>query len=257
MMVLSDGAVPEIAPWVGTTVGSAIISAASGDFWQILAGAVIVAVGLTPLGLRSMVVRRGQQEDDKLDARERLVGEAAARVLRDAADLESSPRADRVNTVSNRIPALLDDIARNMFEGSPGIRVVLYDISDDRSKLTIAMPPLGRSDEAREFDASEERGELAIDRLFDVDDHYFCPDTSLLPKEWGADGRSYKTFISLPIRSSNDAYGMLTIDSPFVGDLTLRDAEMMETLASAFAFYRAAEARGKHQPANVELEEGN
>ncbi|WP_157509704.1 GAF domain-containing protein [Leifsonia sp. Root4] len=255
---LSDGAVPEIAPWVGTTVGSAVISGAKENVWQVAIGAAIVALGLTPLWLRSWALRQGQREDDMLDARERLVGEAAARVLSDAADFEAMPRAGRVGLVQERVDELLDEMGTSMFEGFPGVRIVLYDISADKTKLS-ATAIRGRNDAPRGFDASDVRGEIAIDRLSDVEDHFFCPDTSQLPEAWGTAGRPYATFISLPIRSSDEAYGMLTLDSPNIGDLTLRDAEMMETLASAFAFYRAAQARGKHKTVSIapEKEEQN
>ncbi|TFD65492.1 GAF domain-containing protein [Cryobacterium sp. Hh38] len=188
-----------------------------------------------------------------LDARERLVGEAAARVLSDAADFEVMPRAGRVDLVQERVDELLDEMGTSMFEGFPGVRIVLYDISADKTKLS-ATAVRGRNDAPRGFDVSDVHGEIAIDRLSDVEDHFFCADTSQLPETWGTAGRPYSTFISLPVRSSDEAYGMLTMDSPKIGDLTLRDAEMMETLASAFAFYRAAQARGKRKTISIEGE---
>lgn len=251
----TGGALPEVLPWVGTTAGGAIISAASGQVAQIVLGSLVVAVGVAPAGLRGWVHRRAESKDLAADARDAIAADLLRTVVTNAAEFEGLPRQDRVRRAKRAIQELIRGIVDRMYDSDTSIRAVFYVLDDTVPGLRVNIQ-FGRREPARDFDATTPRGVLAIKRLSDPEDYLIANDTGALPPEWEADGRSYRSFIALPIRSAAVAYGMLTVDSSEPGVFSARDGESLARLAAALAFYQATQERGRHRTRTIDGEGG-
>lgn len=64
----------------------------------------------------------------------------------------------------------------------------------------------------------------------------------------GADSKSYKTFISVPVRAGDRSYGLLTVDSPEAGSLTKVDRGYMILLAGLLGAGLAQATTGRAPP---------
>ena len=239
----------ELVTAAGTVIGSAIISLSGGleDRWSLMvAGAVIIVIGLLPTWARSMSFNRGMRRDALLDARADVADAYVRRVLGDASELIGAARADRVYLATQEIEAVASDIWERFYSGSETVRVVYYVVRDDETKLDPSLT-VGREGEARAFDASADaRGQLGLDRL-EIDELFeFHDNVDELPDEWESKDRGYVSFISIPVRVGGKGYGLISVDSSVEGELDARDGESLAVYASALGFYFASAERGKH-----------
>jgi hypothetical protein len=239
----------ELLTAVGTVVGSAIISISGGqgDRWvMIVVGAVIIAIGLLPTWARSTSINRGLRRDALLDARADVADVYVRRVLGEASELISMPRADRVVHAAAAIEEVVEDIWMRFYSRSDTVRVVYYSISDDETKLEPTIT-LGREGDARVFDSEVDvRGQLGLERL-DIDDPFeYHDNVDDLPAEWGSAGRGYVSFLSIPVRVGGQGYGLISVDSSVAGELDSRDGDSLTVYASALGFFFASADRGKH-----------
>ena len=239
----------ELVTAAGTVIGSAIISLSGGleDRWSLMvAGAIVIVIGLLPTWARSMSINRAMRRDALLDARADVTDAYVRRVLSDAAELVGVARAQRVTLAAQEIDKVVEDIWERFYSGSETVRVVYYAISDDETKLEPFVAE-GRQGAARPFDASVDvRGQLGLDRL-DIDELFeYHEDVENLPDEWGSKDRGYVSFISIPVRVGGQGYGLISVDSSVEGELDARDGESLAVYASALGFYFAAADRGRH-----------
>jgi len=105
------------------------------------------------------------------------------------------------------------------------------------TKRLILEEHAGRPSPVRsEFLADDPRGAAAI-ALVEDNDHLFCEDiVKKPPPNWGDSGdHSYKTFISVGVRTRSTAYGMLTVDAPTPGDLSEQDVDMLRVMGGLIA----------------------
>ena len=239
----------EVMAWVSTAVGGMLVSGAAGSFLQSALGLVVLTVGLTPLSLQSVTKWREQRFDDRLDARERIASSFAKDFLSDAAAYEAWSRRVRTQKAREGIETALDAIHRQLYDGSDRMRVCYYELATDGESLQ-PVDWRGRRDQPRPFDKSDERGTAVLNLLIGSDDSYYVADAGHLPPHAGWTGRPYKTFVRLPIRSTEEAFGLLTVDSTRTGDLSDRDAILLEAYAAALAFYLAAAKRGERKKSN-------
>lgn len=248
-MRLYESPFAELLTAAGTVVGSAIISISGGqeDRWvMIVVGAVIIVIGLLPTWARSTSINRGLRRDALLDARADVADVYVRRVLGEASDLITMPRAERVEYAEAEVSEAVADIWMRFYSGSDTVRVVYYAISDDETKL-VPTETRGREGEARTFDSGANlRGQLGLERL-DIDDPFeFHENVDDLPDEWGSKGRGYVSFLSIPVRVGGQGYGLISVDSSVEGELDLRDGDSLTVYASALGFYFASADRGRH-----------
>lgn len=239
----------EMLIWIGTLFGG-IIFASAQDLGTRIVGVVVVTVAVSPLAVRGTRDWSARRRDEFLDGREATAAQFGVAVLEEAADFESSDRADRVTMAEEGVNEALDHIWRSYFSSNDRVRVLFYEINDAKTRLVTdpKYPPRGRNlAEARPFASGEgARGDLALARFDSPLPFHYTADTSLMSdEEFGDAERPYETFIALPIRSTSDAFGMLTVDSTRRADLTERDGPALETYANAIAFYLAAQRRGR------------
>lgn len=102
----------------------------------------------------------------------------------------------------------------------------------------------GRVDEPHtRFDPSTAAGRAAL-RMLTEDEHTFCEDTeSSPPPGWNEHLHQYRTFLSVPVRGDQELIGMLTVDAPSPGDLSIdRDLPILLVLARILAVSQIAQS---------------
>lgn len=234
----------DTSPWLLPTIGSLVVAWGQGNSWFIALGIAIVLTAAVPVWNTSIRRQAAETTDLLYDARERMVSEYAASLIREAATLEEAPRPLRLDEARSKVPELIRRVSENVYGDRDDLRFVLYRVGENGDALLV-VDQWGRQGRARAFTKDEARTQLALDRLNDVADHYLCMDTLELPLEHDLAGRDYRSYISAPIRSANSALGMLTVDAKDVNALSARDGEIMEVVAAMVAFYWAAAQRGK------------
>ncbi|MFV0532943.1 MAG: GAF domain-containing protein [Cumulibacter sp.] len=186
---------------------------------------------------------REQKDDFEGDSRALLLEESLRPLLELAAETTSQPKAER-----NRVKDLaIDRVSkglRNAFTDVQGLRVVVFTVSDDGSKMA-PYAPAGRQDRPGPFERGTARGDKAFEVLDGKHPFVFVSDLDeTAPNEWHGSGVGYKTFISAPIRHSKDALGMLTMDAPEPGSLPERHGPTLALFAAALGVLIADAARG-------------
>jgi hypothetical protein len=73
--------------------------------------------------------------------------------------------------------------------------------------------------------------------LLERDEHWFCHDVAAAPPPgWdAARDRTYETFISVPARFGERAFGMITADAPKSGELNEQDAPLLRVFGTIVA----------------------
>lgn len=95
----------------------------------------------------------------------------------------------------------------------------------------------GRADASKSaFEAGTVAGDAAIAMVVN-DERMFCRDVEAVPPEgWDGHTHAYRTFLSVPVRGSDQGLGMLTVDAKSPGDLVLaRDEPILVVLAKILA----------------------
>lgn len=236
----------ETLPWLLPTLGSLLVAWADGNPWGITCGIVLVVSAAVPVAVAAHRRQAREALDLTEDARERMIGEYGAEVLREAATLEAKKRSDRQRRADAAIPHLLGRVIDKVYGDRDDLRLVFFRIGADEQSFDVDTS-WGRRDSCREFEAGAARTEAQIQRLRDDSGFFLCRDTSELPSELDAAGRSYRSFVSVPIRSDQDGFGMISLDSTRIGGLTSRDGEMMELVAAILSFYLSLAQRGKQE----------
>lgn len=228
------------ATLLGTTGGAAGL--ATSGWWWIL----IVVAALLPIPGVFWRKRAGA-DDERADARERLMEESLPRLLELAATTTSQPRAARLRVSESAVHRVVGDL-RNAFDDVPGVRVVVFRISDDGEQM-IPFPPAGRNDRPNPFVRGTERGDKAFAVLEDDKSYVMVPDLSTTaPGEWAGTGDGYLTFITAPIRSLDEGFGLLTVDAPAPGSLEERHGSTLALFASALGVFFAEATRSGGGP---------
>jgi transcriptional regulator with GAF, ATPase, and Fis domain len=102
----------------------------------------------------------------------------------------------------------------------------------------------GRVDEPHtRFEPSTAAGQAAFQMLIE-DEYTFCEDTaSSPPPGWNDHPHQYRTFLSVPVRGDQEIVGMLTVDAPSPGDLSIdRDLPILLVLARILAVSQIAQS---------------
>lgn len=224
---------------VALAVGGGLLNQ---SWWWVLL--ILSGLGVTAAGLRWERVERSAGY--RVDARDRLFEEDLASLLDTAATIAGLSRAKRIaesRAASGRAVSSL----RNAFDDVSGVRVVVFQVSDDGQRMTPEFRA-GRQQRPGPFERGTERGDKAFDvlnhsreRTVTVEDLHAAS-----PGEWAGSGDGYATFISAPIRSETEGFGLLTVDAAAPGTLDESHAASIAMFAACLAVLFAEMARGKH-----------
>lgn len=187
--------------------------------------------------------RREEADEETSDARAVLLEQSLRPLLELAATTTSQPRAERLRTARSAAERVVIELA-NAFGDVPGVRVVVFRVTDDGSAMEPGQPA-GRQDRPRAFARGTPRGEKAFEVLQGSRPFVRVPDLADAdPAEWQGTGNGYQTFISAPIRSSEDGLGLLTVDAPVADSLEERHGATLALFAAALGVLFAEAVRG-------------
>lgn len=219
--------------------GGAVLTA------NLAVGVPMVVVGAGIPGLQQYWTRKSDSADDVAAAREKLLLEQELQPLLEyAATATNHPRAERRKDAEKAAARAVAGL-RNVFTTVRGVRVVVFVVSADGQRMC-PLQPGGRQDRPGPFVRGTPRGDKAFEVLEDPRKNFIIvPDLDkAAPEEWEGTGEGYRTFISAPIRSQEDGYGLLTIDAPDPGSLDDRHASTVALFAAALGVLYAEAARG-------------
>ena len=230
------------------------------SFALILSGLLIAGGGLLGLNVPGLSVpmliagtvvpvaatawkRREQEDEETSDARALLLEQSLRPLLELAATTTSQPRSERLRTAKSAAERVVVELA-NAFSDVPGVRVVVFRVSEDGSVMEPGQPG-GRQDRPSAFVRGTPRGEKAFEVLQGSKPSVRVPDLAEMDSdEWQGTGDGYQTFISAPIRSSEDGLGLLTVDAPVANALEERHGATRALFAAALGVLFAEAVRG-------------
>jgi hypothetical protein len=195
---------------------------------------------------------------EMIAAKEQLEARAAARremgytiapILRRIANRA----AENPASLRDQIPGMVVNAAAQLIGPPLATRSCFYRLEDGPPKRLVLDEHAGRpSPPGRQFGAGYPRGDAAI-ALVEDDGYLLCEDVvDNPPPDWSNDkDTTYKTFISVGVRTSMSQWGMLTVDAPTPGDLNDLDVDFLRVLggliAAALSIASAAGSVGGQQ----------
>ncbi|WP_211717197.1 GAF domain-containing protein [Nocardiopsis sp. MG754419] len=190
--------------------------------------------------------RRSENNNELTSAREKVLEEALAPLLELAATATFRPREKRIETAEAAAMRVAGDL-RAAFASVPEVRAVVFVVSTDGLRMEPRFPA-GRPDRPRDFVRGTERGDQAFRILDELPGRFIIVED--LRSEgadtpyWAGTGAHYNTFIAAPIRSTEHAFGMVTIDAPQPGSLDHQHGSTIALFAAALGILFAEAARG-------------
>jgi len=218
------------------TIGGAFGITHSGWWWFLIVGAALLPVP------GAFWRRREERADVEVDARELLMENNLPALLELAAGTMSESKTERVRAAQSAFERVLSDL-RNAFDDVADVRVVGFTVDDDGNAMT-PLPPAGRHVRPHPFVRGTARGDKAFEVLEGAAPYVIVEDLAkTTPGMWAGTGEGYSTFITAPIRSSKDGFGLLTIDAPKPESLDARHASTLALFASALGVFFAEATR--------------
>lgn len=229
-------------PWV-LSIASVGLAIGGGLFSTKPVLSVLVILLSAFLPVPGLLWRRRAADDEVTsDARELLLEESLRPLLQLAASTTSKPRSERAAEAAFSAAQVAKDL-RNAFNDIAGVRVVVFRVSDEGT----AMDPLelaGRQQRPGPFIQGTGRGDKAFAVLAGPRPYVMVEDLAKARVlEWEGTGEGYATFISAPIRSNSEGFGMLTLDAPRAGSLDARHGATLALFAAALGVLFAEAAR--------------
>lgn len=234
-----------VLPWVGPTVGGLLVSggASSDSDLTMIAGALLAGFAVLPIYIRESAARDERDDDSLHDGQQELASQAAISVLEDGIEVELQERAQRTKFAIVRTGDILRTCVR-LFQREDDVRAILYVFDDEGQSLKVYAQQ-GRPDEAGEFPNNDPR----LDSVRTV---LSSPEPFRIVEVPVAEQRSYRQYVSLPVRSTDRSFGLLSVDSPTHDLFNERDAEALRLLAVALAFCLATSERGARPKAQAD-----
>jgi hypothetical protein len=229
------GPMVSVAPWIGTMAGSLLISGSAGQFGLVVLGAAIAAIGCLPVAAAAYWSSLDRTASDLRAARERAVLLQSVELLQAAASVTSEQRAKRVAMLRRVAGQVVDFLCDRAYSEVPGLRTVVYAISDDGSALEV-LQQAGRPDSAHVIAFGSDHGKKVLDQLSGPKNHVYESDI---------EGRPYRSYLAAPIRRGGVIFGMLSVDA--TETLSLADGYLLEILSSALCIFFVEAARGEHK----------
>ena len=203
------------------------IGLSRGDRWPFWTGAAAVLIALAlqvlqgALSVRKVNLDRDAEAQlfDSVVAQQDLMSDLLGEVARSVASMTRRPKSERA-THFLRLAQQVVDAARAAYREVTGLRCVIYSLDDAGTSLhPQVFATVGHREHPKPLLARTERGDQAV-QLVHAGGHMFVESIKDAPNQWKGSGVGYDTFLSIPIRSSNTAYGLLTVDAPNTGDIT-------------------------------------
>ena len=166
-----------------------------------------------------------------------------AELVRNTADMADKGKTARAADFGILIKQTVSAIARVLHADIDGVRAVVYQVSDDESRMDVVDWAAGNHRAAPQaFIRGTDRGDKAFATLR-AGESLFVDDISKAPEQWAGSGDGYNTFITTPIASPTVGYGLLTVDAPETDSLTEDDENDLRLVAAILAVIFAEKRR--------------
>jgi transcriptional regulator with GAF, ATPase, and Fis domain len=166
-----------------------------------------------------------------------------AELTRAAADMADKRQPERVADFGILIKQTVNAIAWVLHSDIPGVRAVVYQLSDDEQRMDVADWASSTHRSAPQaFILGDDRGDKAFATLR-AGESLFVDDIAIAPQDWAGSGVGYNTFITTPITSTTQGYGLLTVDAPDTDSLTEDDENDLRLIAGILAMIFAEKTR--------------
>lgn len=164
-------------------------------------------------------------------------------LVRNVADMPDKGKADRAADFGRLVKQAVSAIAWLLHADIVGVRAVVYQVSDDDSRMEVVDWAAGNHRAAPQpFIRGTDRGDKAFATLR-AGESLFVDDISKAPEQWAGSGDGYNTFITTPIASPTVGYGLLTVDAPETDSLTEDDENDLRLVAGILAMIFAEKHR--------------
>lgn len=207
------------------------------------------ATGATAVRTLAEKAAAAEQRVDARSAARRDLSYTLAPILRRIANRAVENPA----SLRDQIPGMVVNAAAELIGPQLTTRSCFYILESGPPKRLVLDEHAGRpSPPGTQFAAGYPRGDAAI-ALVEQDDYLLCEDVdNEPPPNWSHDkDTSYKTFISVGVRTRATEWGMLTVDTPTPGDLNDLDVDFLRVLggliAAALSIAKAAGPVGGQQ----------
>ncbi len=169
--------------------------------------------------------------------------------LQEAVQMSQCSAKDRHSLFAKLTQSLVSDLVWLPLRGSEervdGVRAAIYRLSDDRACMTmLAWDKSSPRNEPGRFVSGTDRGDKALDWVINDGQTVYVPDIRSADSErWAGTGGDYDSFISVRIQAGSKVYGMLTLDTAVVDDLSESHVALVELAASSLALVFAADGQ--------------
>lgn len=230
-----------VAPWVGPVFGGLLVSSnlvRGGSGLLIGVGVMLIFISTIPLGLQAIRRHRLERNEDRLDAQERTCLDLVAELLPSIPTGGDVSRRVRCTRRDDATKQVVEALVSKVYPNIPRVRAVVFalGVTADGAEALSPVAHAGRGSEPDTYVAGTERFDELMGLIQGVSETRI---------ERGVEGRSYRSYVSSSLAKGEEAFGMLTVDTPADWEFSERDRHNLLLLSQLLvAFYMAAE-RGK------------
>jgi len=180
---------------------------------------------------------------EQLAAEHSQFADVFTELVRNVADMADKGKADRAADFGRLVKQTVSAIAWVLHADIVGVRAVVYQVSDDESRMDVVDWVAANHRAAPQvFIRGTDRGDKAFATL-EAGESLFVDDIARAPEQWAGSGDGYNTFITTPIASPTVGYGLLTVDAPETDSLTEDDENDLRLVAGILAVIFAERRR--------------
>lgn len=184
-----------------------------------------------------------RSELEELAAQHAMFADLLSELSRAGAGMADKGKTERYADFRTLVKQALDGICFMLHGDIDGVRAVVYQVApDEESMQVVDFSSKGHRMDPQPFVRGNERGDKAFATLV-RGEAIFVDSIALAPDEWAGSGTGYNTFITTPIRSRTEGFGLLTVDAPETDSLTEDDENDLRLIAGILAMIFAEELR--------------
>lgn len=232
--VVVFAAVPLVAAAVGAPLIS--ISLGTGQWWLFALGAllVLVSIGFQVYKTVRDSRRRRSLEDERSELR-RTLRDALRPIPELIAQLPALSYAARSERLQGIAQASATALYMLVAPHTEAVRANVFVLESEPTDRMVWLAHVGRGQTPGAFVSGTARGDAALSFIQKLVPIFYEDLAETRPPGYRGTMSDYDTFIAVPIWTDQSVYGMVTIDAPEPGSLTLGDQYLVELVAELMA----------------------
>lgn len=220
------------------TVFFGLASIAQGFGWLLGLLGVACFAGFVFLGVGQMRSLENDRAQFRLEVRDAM--RPIARQIAQLPALGFEERAQRLHAIAQTCATalfmLISPHAKNM-------RANVFVLREGPDRMEW-LAHVGRGKSPRPFLAGTRRGDAALNFITELQSSFYPDLQKAQPDGYEGSMTDYETFIAVPVWSDQAVHGLVTVDAPVAGSLTVADQHIVELVAelmsTAFAVANAS-----------------